>query len=103
MRPSTFTPLTHALSPLPTPAGRNSMDQPGAGRLRRRRTRSASSSAGSSNRFPQARLLLGHMGETLPYLLWRLDKRTQAFSDVETIKPSMIFRRNVAITTAGTF
>jgi 2,3-dihydroxybenzoate decarboxylase len=58
---------------------------------------------GVFNRFPQARLLLGHMGETLPFLLWRLDRRTQAFSEVETIKPSMIFRRNVAITTAGTF
>jgi 2,3-dihydroxybenzoate decarboxylase len=58
---------------------------------------------GVFNRFPKARLLLGHMGETLPYLLWRLDKRSQAFSEGETIKPSAIFRRNIAITTAGAF
>ena len=33
---------------------------------------------GVFSRFPKAKLLLGHMGETLPYLLWRLDKRVQA-------------------------
>ena len=58
---------------------------------------------GVFNRFPKAKLLLGHMGETLPYLLWRLDKRAQAFTEGEAIKPSEIFRRNIAITTAGTF
>ena len=54
-------------------------------------------------RFPKAKLMLGHMGETLPYLLWRLDKRAQAFTEGAAIKPSEIFRRNIAITTAGTF
>ena len=58
---------------------------------------------GVFTRFPKARLLLGHMGETLPYLLWRLDKRAQAFSEGEAVKPSEIFRRNIAITTAGAF
>ena len=58
---------------------------------------------GVFSRFPKARLLLGHMGETLPYLLWRLDKRAQAFTQGKAIKPSEIFRRNIAITTAGTF
>ena len=58
---------------------------------------------GVFDRFPRAKLLLGHMGETLPFLLWRLDKRAQAFSQGAAIKPSEIFRRNIAITTAGTF
>jgi 2,3-dihydroxybenzoate decarboxylase len=58
---------------------------------------------GVFNRFPKARLLLGHMGEALPYMLWRIDKRSQAFSKGETTTPSEIFRRNVAITTAGVF
>jgi 2,3-dihydroxybenzoate decarboxylase len=58
---------------------------------------------GVFTRFPKARLILGHLGETLPYLLWRIDRRSQAFADGEAIKPSAIFRRNVAITTAGTF
>ena len=58
---------------------------------------------GVFDRFPRAKLLLGHMGETLPFLLWRLDKRAQAFTQGAAIKPSEIFRRNIAITTAGTF
>ena len=58
---------------------------------------------GVFDRFPKAKLLLGHMGETLPYLLWRLDKRAQAFTQGAAIKPSEVFRRNIAITTAGTF
>ena len=58
---------------------------------------------GVFDRFPKAKLLLGHMGETLPFLLWRLDKRAQAFTEGAAIKPSEIFRRNIAITTAGTF
>ncbi len=58
---------------------------------------------GVFDRYPKARLLLGHMGETLPYLLWRLDKRAAAFTQGTAIKPSDIFRRNIAITTAGTF
>ena len=31
---------------------------------------------GVFDRFPKARLGLGHMGETLPFLLWRFDSRT---------------------------
>ena len=58
---------------------------------------------GVFDRFPKATLLLGHMGETLPYLLWRLDKRAQAFTEGKATKPSEVFRRNIAITTAGTF
>ena len=58
---------------------------------------------GVFKRYPKARLLLGHMGETLPYLLWRLDQRAQAFSQGETVKPAEVIRNNVAITTAGMF
>ena len=59
--------------------------------------------AGVFQRYPKLQLLLGHLGETLPYLLWRLDKRAQAFSEGDAVKPSEIMRRNVAITTAGMF
>ena len=58
---------------------------------------------GVFERHPKARLLLGHLGETLPYLLWRLDQRAQAFSQGEAVKPAEIIRNNVAITTAGMF
>jgi 2,3-dihydroxybenzoate decarboxylase len=30
---------------------------------------------GVFDRFPKATLILGHMGETLPFVLWRLDSR----------------------------
>ncbi len=58
---------------------------------------------GVFTRFPKARLILGHMGEALPYLFWRLDKRAQAFGATEAIRPSEIMRKNVALTTAGVF
>ena len=58
---------------------------------------------GVFGRFPKARLLLGHMGETLPYLLWRLDARAKAFTNGEATLPAELIRRNVAITTAGAF
>ena len=31
--------------------------------------------AGVFDRFPRLKIILGHMGETLPYMLWRLDSR----------------------------
>jgi len=57
---------------------------------------------GVFKRFPNTKLLLGHMGEALPYLLWRIDQRSQAFGGGDT-KPSEIIRKNIAVTTAGVF
>lgn len=53
--------------------------------------------------YPGVRVILGHMGETLPYLLWRLDRRVQAFSadGKQPARPSDLIKRNIAITTAG--
>jgi 2,3-dihydroxybenzoate decarboxylase len=55
--------------------------------------------------FPGARLLLGHMGEGLPYALWRLDSRW-GFHHHHGIElalgnPSEYLRRNLYITTSG--
>ncbi|HTU08893.1 MAG TPA: amidohydrolase family protein [Trebonia sp.] len=59
---------------------------------------------GVFDRFPRVRLILGHMGETLPYFLWRLDQRAAAFADhAAAMKPSELVRRNIRITTAGVF
>lgn len=59
---------------------------------------------GTFRRFPKVRLLLGHMGETLPYLLWRFDSRWQ-MEEGKTLPedelPSAIIRRHIAITTSG--
>jgi len=59
--------------------------------------------AGVFDRFPKARVGLGHMGETLPYLLWRFDSRTgPEFYDVGLKKPvSHYIKTNIEITTSG--
>jgi 2,3-dihydroxybenzoate decarboxylase len=59
---------------------------------------------GVFDRFPDVRVILGHMGETLPFFLWRLDQRAGAFADdAPELAPSQLVRRNIRITTAGTF
>ncbi len=56
---------------------------------------------GVFERHPAARLILGHIGETLPYILWRLDRRSEAFRGGAGSKPSEVFKRQIFITTAG--
>ena len=55
--------------------------------------------------FPEAKLLLGHMGEGLPYVLWRLDSRWgfHAHNGIELRRgnPSEYLRHNLYITTSG--
>jgi predicted TIM-barrel fold metal-dependent hydrolase len=34
-------------------------------------------------RFPRMRIILGHMGETLPYMFWRLDSRCSDEPQIE--------------------
>jgi 2,3-dihydroxybenzoate decarboxylase len=59
---------------------------------------------GVFERFPGVRLILGHMGETLPFFLWRLDQRAGAFADhAPEVTPSELVRRNIRVTTAGSF
>jgi 2,3-dihydroxybenzoate decarboxylase len=56
---------------------------------------------GHFDRFPRSRLMLGHLGETLPFLLWRLDSRA-AFHGLKLRKlPSEYIRENVIVTTSG--
>ena len=55
--------------------------------------------------FPEAKLLLGHMGESLPYVLWRLDSRWGFHNHhgVELARgnPSDYLRHNLYVTTSG--
>jgi 2,3-dihydroxybenzoate decarboxylase len=55
--------------------------------------------------FPEAKLLLGHMGEALPFVLWRLDSRWDfhAHHGIELARgrPSEYLRHNLYITTSG--
>lgn len=60
--------------------------------------------AGVFERYPKARLILGHMGETLPLNLWRFDSRWQVCnrgSRTLAQPPSFYIKRNIAITTSG--
>jgi len=58
---------------------------------------------GLFDRFPAARVGLGHLGETLPFLLWRVDSR--AGPNFYAIKlgrpPSQYFKKNFVVTTSG--
>jgi 2,3-dihydroxybenzoate decarboxylase len=58
---------------------------------------------GVFDRFPRAKLVLGHLGETLPFLLWRFDSR--AGPDFYAIKlakpPSQYVKDNIVVTTSG--
>ena len=59
---------------------------------------------GTLTRFPKLKIILGHMGETLPFLLWRFDSRRE-FDLGEKLAPdalpSTIIKRNFTITTSG--
>ena len=54
---------------------------------------------GTFDRFPGVTLVLGHMGETVPYLLWRLDSRTRIQARAgrgQRRLPSEVIRKNIA-------
>jgi 2,3-dihydroxybenzoate decarboxylase len=61
--------------------------------------------SGLFDRFPELTIILGHMGETLPYFAWRLDSRYAATTSPDKPKlkqlPSDYFRTNLIITTTG--
>ncbi|WP_323037260.1 amidohydrolase family protein [Pararhodobacter sp.] len=60
--------------------------------------------SGIFDRYPGAKLILGHMGETLPFLLWRLDSRWEISNrgDMTLARPpSEYFKRNIWVTTSG--
>jgi 2,3-dihydroxybenzoate decarboxylase len=58
---------------------------------------------GLFDRFPRARVGLGHLGETIPFLLWRFDSRAGPnFYNVKLGKPpSQYFKDNFVVTTSG--
>ncbi len=63
--------------------------------------------SGLFNRFPKLKIVLGHMGETIPFNLWRLDyfspegTARRGGRASSTLMPSEIFKRNFWITTSG--
>ncbi len=61
--------------------------------------------SGMFDRFPRLTFILGHMGEMLPFVLWRLDSRAKISAGTRKISllPSEYVKRNMAITTSGQF
>jgi 2,3-dihydroxybenzoate decarboxylase len=58
---------------------------------------------GVFDRFPRAQVILGHMGETLPFMLWRLNSRYAFAATDRRVKrnPSDYLRDNFSVTTSG--
>jgi len=58
---------------------------------------------GVFDRYPRAIVILGHMGEALPFQLWRLDSRWKIANRARELnkQPSEYFRTNIAVTTSG--
>jgi 2,3-dihydroxybenzoate decarboxylase len=56
---------------------------------------------GTFDRFPRAKLMLGHLGETLPFLLWRFDSRAKLYSVKLAKAPSDYIKQNIVVTTSG--
>ena len=59
--------------------------------------------SGLFDRFPKARVALGHMGETLPYLLWRFDSRAKLYNVKLGKEPSQYIKDNIVVTVSGVY
>lgn len=62
--------------------------------------------SGVFDRFPNLQIVLGHLGEGIPFWLWRVDYMHPVRSSHNTrpkleLKPSEYFKRNFMITTSG--
>jgi len=58
---------------------------------------------GLFDRFPKAKIALGHMGETLPFLLWRFDSRAKLYNVKLDKPPSQYIKDNIVVTVSGVF
>jgi 2,3-dihydroxybenzoate decarboxylase/5-carboxyvanillate decarboxylase len=61
--------------------------------------------SGLFERFPRLKIVIGHMGESIPFNIWRSDYIYgvhKGWGDIPgNVKPSEIFKRNFWITTSG--
>jgi 5-carboxyvanillate decarboxylase len=57
--------------------------------------------SGVFDRFPNLKIVLGHMGESIPYNIWRCDYMYKNSGAPAIMKPSEVFKRNFMITTSG--
>lgn len=68
--------------------------------------------SGVFDKYPDLKIILGHLGEALPFWLWRLDSRLQeekgdpasaSFYEYLNKNPSQYFKENFYVTTSGMF
>jgi 5-carboxyvanillate decarboxylase len=59
--------------------------------------------SGLLDRYPKVKIVIGHMGEMIPMMLWRIDFMAQNYRKREKLQltPSEYFKRNFLITTSG--
>lgn len=54
--------------------------------------------------FPKLKLIMGHLGEAIPFWLWRIDNRWQkAVNKMPAKKPSEYVKNNIWVSTSGMF
>lgn len=58
---------------------------------------------GVFDRYPKTQLIMAHMGEMLPYVVWRVQNRLERENKLGGLKKSVIdyFRENISITISG--
>jgi 2,3-dihydroxybenzoate decarboxylase len=61
--------------------------------------------SGLFDRFPKLNIILGHMGEALPFLLWRIDTRYGELNNFKGLRktPSEYIKENFVVTISGVF
>jgi 5-carboxyvanillate decarboxylase len=59
--------------------------------------------SGLLDRFPKAKIVIGHMGEMIPIMLWRIDFMSRSYRQRVKLQltPSEYYKRNFMITTSG--
>ncbi len=58
---------------------------------------------GVFHRYPKAKLILGHLGENLPFQLWRFDSRSKPYGWNLPKPPSQYLKENVWVTLSGMY
>ncbi|OGO17795.1 MAG: hypothetical protein A2Z15_05090 [Chloroflexi bacterium RBG_16_50_11] len=61
--------------------------------------------SGLFDKYPNLKIIIGHMGEALPFWTWRLDRQWQhtPMAKILSKKPSQYIKENFLITTSGVF
>jgi len=57
--------------------------------------------SGVFGKYPKLKIILGHLGEGIPFLLWRIDQSLSRTSSSTSFKET--FRKNFYLTTSGNF